>query len=605
MDNYFWVVITKSMNMKTRLLYLFLMMFTFAKAQVATFSAPSSYNVTATTATISFNVTSNSTTRLYYQLATGSAGNVALAPLSGSGGSSSGTWVSPTNLTGLSPNTTYYFRYRCDNATGTSYSTTGSFTTLSAVPIITFINSPGTYNTASVHYWLNANGLATTSLVRYGLTSGNLSSQAVGSSLSGTTAVASFANLSGLLPNTTYYFQIEATNSAGTSTSAILSFTTQAQTPEIASISVSSITTNSASINYSVWGKELSTTSIVRYGLSSGSLVNQMSGFSVSGASSLSGSVNLTGLNPATTYYYQVEAINSAGISTSTVRSFTTEPLAMAIGEYSFDNTYNNTNGNTPFANIPSTTSFIANRNGVANNAIQVVGNANNGTFCNAVAPTGASSRTISLWYKTPSHAGYKSLFSYGTAVANKTFGVYFGPNGNIFFQGYSYDYDFGGTYALNTWRHLVLTFDGANLKLYLDGTLVGTVARPLLNTGTGSNFKIGNDTITMQFDDLKIYNYAVSQADVTSLYSNNTLSSSDFNVNNLQFHFYPNPSNDIITISLESELKSVEIYSLQGQKVLSSNEKKVSVSSLSKGIYMIRVEDETGSVATQKIIKE
>jgi hypothetical protein len=49
---------------------------------------------------------------------------------------------------------------------------------------------------------------------------------------------------------------------------------------------------------------------------------------------------------------------------------------------------------------------------------------------------------------------------------------------------------------------------------------------------------------------------------------------------------------------------KSVEIYSLQGQKVLSSNQKQVYVSTLSKGIYMMRVEDEDGAVATQKLVK-
>jgi hypothetical protein len=217
------------------------------------------------------------------------------------------------------------------------------------------------------------------------------------------------------------------------------------------------------------------------------------------------------------------------------VGSFTTLILPMAIAEYSFDNTYNNLNGNTPFANIPGVTSFVPNRNAVANSAIQVVGDANNGTFCNVLAPTGSQARTISFWYKTPSHAGFKSLFSYGLPSQYQTFGAYFGANGNIVFQGFSYDHDFLGSYALNTWRHLVITFDTADVKLYMNGTLVASTPRPLLNTGTGTNFRIGNNTITMQFDDLKIYNYALGQADITSLYTNNTLSSSDFSQNNLE----------------------------------------------------------------------
>lgn len=82
------------------------------------------------------------------------------------------------------------------------------------------------------------------------------------------------------------------------------------------------------------------------------------------------------------------------------------------------------------------------------------------------------------------------------------------------------------------------------------------------------------------------------------------TLSTQDFNSNNLKFSMYPNPAKDILNISLDSDLKSVEIYSLQGQKVFSSNEKIISISNLSNGIYMVKVEDVNGAVATTRLIK-
>jgi hypothetical protein len=53
----------------------------------------------------------------------------------------------------------------------------------------------------------------------------------------------------------------------------------------------------------------------------------------------------------------------------------------------------------------------------------------------------------------------------------------------------------------------------------------------------------------------------------------------------------------------MENEVKLVEIFSLQGQKVMSSNSKNVTVSNLSKGIYLVRIEDENNAVATQKLI--
>ena len=53
----------------------------------------------------------------------------------------------------------------------------------------------------------------------------------------------------------------------------------------------------------------------------------------------------------------------------------------------------------------------------------------------------------------------------------------------------------------------------------------------------------------------------------------------------------------------MENEVKSVEIYSLQGQKVLTSNSKNINVSNLSKGMYLVRIEDSNNAVSTQKLI--
>lgn len=65
----------------------------------------------------------------------------------------------------------------------------------------------------------------------------------------------------------------------------------------------------------------------------------------------------------------------------------------------------------------------------------------------------------------------------------------------------------------------------------------------------------------------------------------------------------HPNPASDYFTIELENELKSVEIYSLQGQKVLVSDTKNINVSNLSKGIYLVLIEDSSNAVASQKLI--
>jgi hypothetical protein len=77
--------------------------------------------------------------------------------------------------------------------------------------------------------------------------------------------------------------------------------------------------------------------------------------------------------------------------------------------------------------------------------------------------------------------------------------------------------------------------------------------------------------------------------------------------VNDFQFNIYPNPAKDVIGFRSELPLKSVEIFSLTGSKVLSqsNNVEQVEVGNLAKGIYMLKASAADGKVATQKLIKE
>ncbi|UGS20742.1 LamG-like jellyroll fold domain-containing protein [Flavobacterium cyclinae] len=269
--------------------------------------------------------------------------------------------------------------------------------------------------------------------------------------------------------------------------------------------------------------------------------------------------------------------------------------------EYTFDNTYNNTVGTNPFSS--SNTNFVADRHGNSTGAIQVIGAQSTATIPSTLLPTGAGARTISLWYKTNSNSGYPGVFAYGAAANSQTFGMYINPSGGPVFQGYANDTDFGGSYAVDTWQHVVISYDGGVVKMYKNGVYISS-ANKSLNTAL-STFKLGNSSVGMTFDDLKIYNFVLSDTDVTSLYTNNTLSSSDFNQNNLKVAMYPNPVNDVLNIEIENEIKSVEIYNIQGQKVLQSSYKQIETNSLNSGIYMVRVEDVNGAVATQKLIKK
>ncbi len=67
----------------------------------------------------------------------------------------------------------------------------------------------------------------------------------------------------------------------------------------------------------------------------------------------------------------------------------------------------------------------------------------------------------------------------------------------------------------------------------------------------------------------------------------------------------YPNPATDVVNIESKENLTSVEIIGLSGQKLLNSNSKKINVSHLNKGIYIVKILLQNGKTETHKLIKK
>ena len=73
---------------------------------------------------------------------------------------------------------------------------------------------------------------------------------------------------------------------------------------------------------------------------------------------------------------------------------------------------------------------------------------------------------------------------------------------------------------ALNTWTHLAATFDGTNMRLYVNGVQVATKARAGSMATSANPLQIGGDTIHRQYfrgtiDEVRVYNVARSQAQI------------------------------------------------------------------------------------------
>ncbi|HYD35103.1 MAG TPA: DUF2341 domain-containing protein [Vitreimonas sp.] len=78
------------------------------------------------------------------------------------------------------------------------------------------------------------------------------------------------------------------------------------------------------------------------------------------------------------------------------------------------------------------------------------------------------------------------------------------------------------GTLPTNTWVHICGTYDGSKVSLYRDGSLVGstaktgtidTISSPVINNATGA-------TRNLKLDEFRIYNRALSPAEVQDLYA-------------------------------------------------------------------------------------
>jgi hypothetical protein len=183
------------------------------------------------------------------------------------------------------------------------------------------------------------------------------------------------------------------------------------------------------------------------------------------------------------------------------------------------------------------------------------------------------------------------------------------------------------GTFYTSGWLHKAFVFkynvalNRTEINEYENGTLVFTthLTGQLTLHHFNNKFTIGSGTDAagnmmaskfgkISLDKFFIYSKALTKKEINVIKDQHErvftlpLAVADFNQSNLEVSLYPNPVRDILNIEIENDIQSIEIYNIQGQKVLSSNQKQINVSDLASGMYLVRIQDIDNNIATKKI---
>ena len=184
-------------------------------------------NIGSTTATLNGTVDANNfstTVTFEYGLTTGYGSTITASqsPVAGTSNTAVGA-----GITRLIPNSVYHFRVKAVNCGGTINGTDRTFNTLCLAPTAT----TGAYSVSSndvvISGTVNANNSSTTVIFDYGTTSSYGSTIAASPSpIAGTSNTSVNAMLTGLIPNTRYYYRVRASNCGGTTNAGGNYFTT-------------------------------------------------------------------------------------------------------------------------------------------------------------------------------------------------------------------------------------------------------------------------------------------------------------------------------------------------------------------------------------------
>ena len=289
------------------------------------------------------------------------------------------------------------------------------------------------------------------------------------------------------------------------------------------------------------------------------------------------------------------------------------------------------------FGNVNKAYSFDGN-DWIELNLLPAINNSNELAVSVWVKSTGTNSNTncsvgCAQYYFSRGYDGGNG-FNISTNQGNTP---YFAGGVNGGFNGGQWAQDPNNTLIPHSqWNHLLMNYDGINIKLYVNGSLVGTTPYTT-NVGVGNttNAVFGRQFVPNypyyavgSIDDGVIWNRALTQQEISDLYNANVcydyVTVTDTLIINTGITSYnpitylntlkiwPNPTNDHITIDA-GDLTTMNGYSIkiedaQGQQVFQNavNQQQFYVDITTwggNGLYFVRIIDPQGNTVDIKKI--
>jgi hypothetical protein len=215
---------------------------------------------------------------------------------------------------------------------------------------------------ATLNGTVNANAASTAVTFEYGTTTayGN-TVPGVPSPVTGNTATAVSAAITGLTPNTLYHFRVNGVNSYGTTNGNDMTFTTAPPPPTAVTTAATGIGLNNATLNGTINANGSSTTVTFQYGLTVayGTTVPGVPS-PVTGNTVTAVNAAIAGLAANTLYHYRVVGVSAGGTTNGNDMTFTTAGAPIVTTELptGVGNTTATVNGTVNANNASSTVTF-------------------------------------------------------------------------------------------------------------------------------------------------------------------------------------------------------------------------------------------------------